>query len=103
MNRSSLGLNSKCLRTSGSWSHFMRNRERGLSMNRPKDLGKDKDWDLAGQTIRESERGLSMNRDKSARFLECGGKRSATPLWGRCQQPKAVSPLRSATAVQDAT
>jgi hypothetical protein len=34
-------------------------------------------------------------------FLECGGKRSATLLWKLCPQSKAVSPLRSATAVQN--
>src|ERR1019366_2930597 len=33
--------------------------------------------------------------------LDCGGKRSPTPLWNLCPQPKAVSPLRSATAVQN--
>ena len=34
--------------------------------------------------------------------LDCGGKRSATPLWQWLTgSPKAVSPLRSATAVQN--
>ena len=43
--------------------------------------------------------------------LDCRGKRDATPLWhvtnaslarGRAVRPKAVSPLRSATAIHDA-
>jgi hypothetical protein len=33
--------------------------------------------------------------------LDCGGKRSATPLLGVASVAKAVSPLRSATAVQN--
>jgi len=33
-------------------------------------------------------------------FMDCGGKRSATPLWKLSAKSKAVSPLRSATAIQ---
>jgi hypothetical protein len=35
--------------------------------------------------------------------MECGGKRSATPLWiaSRWGNAKAVSPLRSAAALQN--
>src|SRR5206468_7453301 len=32
--------------------------------------------------------------------MECGGKRSATPLWIRDRPAKALSPLRSASALQ---
>jgi hypothetical protein len=32
--------------------------------------------------------------------LDCGGKRSATPLWDDFGNKKAVSSLRSATALQ---
>ena len=32
--------------------------------------------------------------------MECGGKRSATPLWFSCNKMKAPSPLRSAGALQ---
>ena len=33
-------------------------------------------------------------------IMDCGGKRSATPLFDDAGISKAVSPLRSATAVQ---
>jgi hypothetical protein len=47
-----------------------------------------------------------MHTDKHNAFcaatagLDCGGKRSATPLSQQIVAPKAVSPLCSATAVQ---
>jgi hypothetical protein len=37
-----------------------------------------------------------------ADVLDCGGKRSATPLSHYRPSPKALSPLRSASAVQKA-
>jgi hypothetical protein len=47
-------------------------------------------------------------RGLGSSFLECGGKRSATPLWMDDQgealkQAKAPSPLRSAGALQNST
>jgi len=45
-----------------------------------------------------SQRSLSLG---GKRRLECGGKRSATPLWIRHHRAKAVSPLRVATALQN--
>jgi len=33
--------------------------------------------------------------------MDCGGKRSATPLWIGDRPAKALSPLRTASAVQN--
>jgi len=56
--------------------------------------------------------GIAKVVGESAHIMECGGKRSATPpsharsvlrFPKPLARPKAVSPLRSATAVHDVT
>gem|GEM_PF-1417832 len=64
-------------------------------------------WDgltgSASDTIASPWRG-EQGRGTKFRVLDCGGKRSATPLWIRpvvlVVPTKALSPLRSASAVQ---
>ena len=43
---------------------------------------------------------MNLHLNKRIIFLDCGGKRSATPLSPAARTPKALSPLRSASAVQ---
>ena len=71
--------------------------------SRPVDFGRRgrlPHYDLVGVPSCARRPGAQLGTRTMHRDMDCGGKRSATPLWIGDRQAKALSPLRSASALQ---